>query len=465
MDHAPPGFRFMPTPEELIRYYLDPWVADPGNTPAGELQDIVCIADIYGEDPAALTSRHRRFGHDDGNWYFLCVARWKGAVGSRASRTVKGGGTWHGYGKRVAVAGAGHRQAFEYLDARGRKTAWLMEEFGTMLPAATDGAGVRVLCRVHQTTRTAADDDEVEHGKSSKAARSSKRRRRREHDMAADAKDELKSLEMFAMEEEKPEPLEHIFTKDEPESWEILAMEDEAEPWEMITMEDELEPWEMLTMDKPSPLQMLTNNLPWPLEMLTNNLPWPWPLEMLTNNLPWPLEMLTNKLTCPLEMLTNNLASPLETLTKNLPEPVETFAKNDLPSPLEILTKNLPEPLDNLTKEDEPEPVDAEKPTTSTTTFDQDSGAANKEATPNAEMEMPADAEWHSHYPELFEQKEPPPMEDVMKPLPAPAVQEFEQGGHPAAVQELGSTAWGWGGHGRRCLVRPISLAWILPGF
>ncbi|KAF7040815.1 hypothetical protein CFC21_050690 [Triticum aestivum] len=402
MDHAPPGFRFTPTPEELINFYLDPWVADPGKTPVGERQGIVCVADVYGEDPAALTSRHRRFGHDDGNWYFLCMARWKGAVGGRASRAVRGGGTWHGYGKRVTVAGAGHR--------------------------------------VHQTTRTAADDDEVERGESSKVARSSKRRRRREHDMAADAKDELKSLEMFAM-EEKPEPLEHIFTKDEPESWEMLAMEDGAEPWEMITMEDELEPWEMVTMDKPP--EMLTNNLPWPLEMLTNNLTLP--LEMLTKNFPL----------LPLEMLTNNLALQLETLNKNLPEPAETVTKN-LPSPLEILTKNLPD-LDILTKEE---------PTTTTTAFDQDSGAANKEAIPNAEMEMPADAEWHSHYPELFEQKEPPPMEDVMKPLPAPTVQEFEQGAPPAAaVEEFGGVAWGWGGHGRRCLVRPISLAWILPGF
>nr|CDM85434.1 unnamed protein product [Triticum aestivum] len=161
MDHEPPGFRFTPTREELIRYYLDPWVADPGKTPVGELQGIVCVAYVYGEDPAALTSWHRRFGHDDGNWYFLCVARWKGnRPGGRASRAVRGGDTWHGYGKRVTAAGAGHRQAFEYLDARGRKTACLMEELGTVLPAATDDAGVRVLCRVHQTARTAADGDE-----------------------------------------------------------------------------------------------------------------------------------------------------------------------------------------------------------------------------------------------------------------------------------------------------------------
>jgi hypothetical protein len=52
----------------------------------------------------------RRFGHDDGNWYFLCVARWKdGNAGTRMSRAVQGGGTWHGSGKRVAIRRHGYR--------------------------------------------------------------------------------------------------------------------------------------------------------------------------------------------------------------------------------------------------------------------------------------------------------------------------------------------------------------------
>ncbi|KAI4964521.1 hypothetical protein ZWY2020_005554 [Hordeum vulgare] len=35
MDHAPHGFRFTPMRKELITFYLDPWVADPGNTSGG----------------------------------------------------------------------------------------------------------------------------------------------------------------------------------------------------------------------------------------------------------------------------------------------------------------------------------------------------------------------------------------------------------------------------------------------
>ncbi|RLM57878.1 NAC domain-containing protein 26-like [Panicum miliaceum] len=157
---VPPCYRFTPTARDLIRYYLNPWVASPGQTPFGEPEGVVCAADVYSVDLGTLTSRLRRFGHDDGNWYFLCVARWKdGNAGNRMSRAVQGGGTWHGSGKRVAVRRHGYRQTFEYRDAGGGKSAWLMEKFGSSLPEATDGEGVRVICRVHRTPRAAADGD------------------------------------------------------------------------------------------------------------------------------------------------------------------------------------------------------------------------------------------------------------------------------------------------------------------
>ncbi|CAL4904333.1 unnamed protein product [Urochloa decumbens] len=184
---APPGYRFTPTARELIHHYLNPWVSNPGNEspPFGEPEGVVCAADVYSADPGTLTSRLRRFGHDDGNWYFLSVARWKdGNVGTRMSRAVKGGGTWHGSGKRIAVGRHGYRQTFEYRDAGGGKSAWLMEEFGTCLAEATDGEGVRVICRVHRTPRApvAADDGG---GEKERQETSSSKRRRQDHDFAA----------------------------------------------------------------------------------------------------------------------------------------------------------------------------------------------------------------------------------------------------------------------------------------
>ncbi|KAJ1274114.1 hypothetical protein BS78_05G037900 [Paspalum vaginatum] len=153
----PPGIRFAPTPEELIVDYLNAWVSDPKHAVPDD-PVTVCAADVYAEDPAALTARLRAAGHDDGNWYFLCVNRWKdGNVNcGRFNRTVgKGGegGRWHGGAKRVAVGRHGYRLSFEHFDKDGDKTEWLMEEFGTALEAASSEQGVRVLCRVHRTPR------------------------------------------------------------------------------------------------------------------------------------------------------------------------------------------------------------------------------------------------------------------------------------------------------------------------
>lgn len=48
-------------------------------------------------------------------WVGICLARWKdGNAGTRMSRAVQGGGTWHGSGKRIAVSRHGYRQTFEY---------------------------------------------------------------------------------------------------------------------------------------------------------------------------------------------------------------------------------------------------------------------------------------------------------------------------------------------------------------
>ncbi|KAF8707147.1 hypothetical protein HU200_030388 [Digitaria exilis] len=181
-DDVLPGYRFKPKARELIHHYLNPWVTRSPTSqapPFGEAERIVCAADVYSTDPGTLTSRLSHFGHDDGNWYFLCVARWKdGNVGTRMSRAVSGGGTWHGSGKRIAVPRHGYRQTFEYRHAGGGKSAWLMEEFGTNLPEATGDDGVKVICRVHRTPKAAAAADDADDEQRREATGANKRPRR-----------------------------------------------------------------------------------------------------------------------------------------------------------------------------------------------------------------------------------------------------------------------------------------------
>jgi hypothetical protein len=158
----PSGYRFNPTPEELIRCYLNPWVAD-GKT-AVLFNGTVCVADIYDTDPDALTSRFQDSSHD-GAWYFLCVVRWKyGKAGTRMNRRVHGGGgTWSASSSKKTVVGEGHRQGYEYRARGDEKTVWIMEEFVTNLQAATDDDGVKVLCKVyHSPLASAMADQEQE---------------------------------------------------------------------------------------------------------------------------------------------------------------------------------------------------------------------------------------------------------------------------------------------------------------
>jgi hypothetical protein len=166
LPDVPPGYHFQPTHEELIRCYLNPWVTTAGQA---DFRGVVCAADVYAEGPDALTARFRRHAHG-GNWYFLCVARWKDGgkddkeVGKqrRMNRQVGGGGTWHSTSKRWPVGREGTWQLFEFLDAAGRKTEWIMNEYVTRLAAAAGGQGLRVLCKVHHSpmaANEASNDD------------------------------------------------------------------------------------------------------------------------------------------------------------------------------------------------------------------------------------------------------------------------------------------------------------------
>jgi hypothetical protein len=131
---------------------------------------VVCTADIYAADPDTLTSRFACHDHG-GNWYILCVLRWKeenkdDEAGKRMNRRVRGGGTWHSSAKRKPIgAGEGYRHGFEYREVGDKKTAWLMDEYVTFLEAATDGEGVRVLCMVHRSPRKHGSDEEETNNK------------------------------------------------------------------------------------------------------------------------------------------------------------------------------------------------------------------------------------------------------------------------------------------------------------
>ncbi|CAM0883145.1 unnamed protein product [Alopecurus aequalis] len=133
-----PGVRFLPSDQELIRYYL--WPRIHGGEP---LTNLVHEADVYAEHPKDLTTR---LGKSVGDfWYVFSKRNRKYPKGKRPSRsTDDAAGRWKAVGKNLPIlfgednVTIGHKcgLAFELFvrddpssRARTVKTEWKMFEY------------------------------------------------------------------------------------------------------------------------------------------------------------------------------------------------------------------------------------------------------------------------------------------------------------------------------------------------
>ncbi|KAL3752139.1 hypothetical protein ACJRO7_012889 [Eucalyptus globulus] len=83
----PLGFRFAPTDEDLILYYLKPKIAgDPI-----PLADFFADVDLYRFDPRELIESHKAAGKGEDEWYFFTPRDRKYPNGSRPNRRTPGG--------------------------------------------------------------------------------------------------------------------------------------------------------------------------------------------------------------------------------------------------------------------------------------------------------------------------------------------------------------------------------------
>jgi hypothetical protein len=162
-----PGFRFHPTEEELLEFYLKQQVMAGGRTNSSNKKqqisfDIIPTVHLYRHDPwdlpalAAIASERE--------WYFFVPrdgARGKVHGGGRPSRTTERG-FWKATGSDRAVRCAadpkrlvGLKKTLVYYQGRaprGAKTDWVMNEY--RLPEVVDGkADLQqevVLCKVYR---------------------------------------------------------------------------------------------------------------------------------------------------------------------------------------------------------------------------------------------------------------------------------------------------------------------------
>ncbi|XP_073122201.1 NAC domain-containing protein 78-like isoform X2 [Henckelia pumila] len=124
-----PGFRFHPTDEELVRYYLRRKVCGKSL-----LMDVISEIDIYKAEPWDLSSMSKLRTRDL-EWYFFSMLDRKYGNGARTNRATEKG-YWKTTGKDRAVYHkaviVGMKKTLVYHNGRapkGQRSNWVMHEY------------------------------------------------------------------------------------------------------------------------------------------------------------------------------------------------------------------------------------------------------------------------------------------------------------------------------------------------
>ncbi|XP_061345654.1 NAC domain-containing protein 37-like [Gastrolobium bilobum] len=127
---VPPGFRFHPTDEELVGYYLRKKIASQKID-----LDVIRDIDLYRIEPWDL-QESCRIGYEEQNeWYFFSHKDKKYPTGTRTNRATMAG-FWKATGRDKAVYDKtkliGMRKTLVFYKGRapnGQKTDWIMHEY------------------------------------------------------------------------------------------------------------------------------------------------------------------------------------------------------------------------------------------------------------------------------------------------------------------------------------------------
>ncbi|XP_061369033.1 NAC domain-containing protein 7-like isoform X1 [Gastrolobium bilobum] len=149
-SHVPPGFRFHPTDEELVDYYLRKKV-----TSRRIDLDVIKDVDLYKIEPWDLQEICRIGTEEQNEWYFFSHKDKKYPTGTRTNRATTAG-FWKATGRDKAIYSKhdliGMRKTLVFYKGRapnGQKSDWIMHEY--RLETDENGAPQAkgwVVCRV-----------------------------------------------------------------------------------------------------------------------------------------------------------------------------------------------------------------------------------------------------------------------------------------------------------------------------
>ncbi|KAL8053595.1 hypothetical protein ABFX02_05G081600 [Erythranthe guttata] len=128
--HVPPGFRFHPTDEELVDYYLRKKIASKRID-----LDVIKDIDLYKIEPWDLQELCRIGSEEESDCYFFSHKDKKYPTGTRTNRATKAG-FWKATGRDKAIYSkhslVGMRKTLVYYKGRapnGQKSDWIMHEY------------------------------------------------------------------------------------------------------------------------------------------------------------------------------------------------------------------------------------------------------------------------------------------------------------------------------------------------
>ncbi|RRT37507.1 hypothetical protein B296_00057370 [Ensete ventricosum] len=142
MSTVPPGFRFYPTEEELIGFYLQNKLE---NRREEDMEQVIPVVDVYCFDPWRLPRKRSFLSLRDGEqWLFLCPRQEREAHGGRPTRTTPSG-YWKATGSLSRVFSStnqviGMKRTMVFYEGRtptGTKTRWKMNEYRATEEGAT----------------------------------------------------------------------------------------------------------------------------------------------------------------------------------------------------------------------------------------------------------------------------------------------------------------------------------------
>ncbi|XP_015692616.2 NAC domain-containing protein 90-like [Oryza brachyantha] len=134
MGELPPGYRFYPTEEELVCFYLRHKL---DGRRCRDIERVIPVADVCSLDPWQLPEVHQgAWTGDEEPWFYFCPRQEREARGGRPSRTTPSG-YWKAAGTPGWVYSAdgrpiGTKKTMVFYRGRapaGSKTKWKMNEY------------------------------------------------------------------------------------------------------------------------------------------------------------------------------------------------------------------------------------------------------------------------------------------------------------------------------------------------